>query len=293
MQQKITINDAIDLFLLDAEARRLSKETRRSYQVRLNKFSAWCGEHEVTDLGSITSQYIRRFQISLQVYSAKYQHNTSGALRTFFRFCMAERLLTESPFANVKMPKLPNRILPAFTTDELNTLIQCCGSERDHAIVLFLLDSGLRASELIALRLKHYDAKSGTVIVIAGKGAKDRTTHIGAKTRKQLKRYFLNERGDMGAEDYIFVSAKGGTPLTLWGLMQIMARLRKRSGIAHCTAHTFRRTFAIQCLRNGMNIHVLAKLMGHSDIAILKQYLDITEADLRNAHGEHGPVDNF
>ncbi len=72
-----------------------------------------------------------------------------------------------------------------------------------------------------------------------------------------------------------------------------MERLRKRSGVATCTAHTFRRTFALNCLRNGMNIYVLARLMGHADITILRQYLPLIEDDLQDAHARFGAVDNL
>ena len=72
-----------------------------------------------------------------------------------------------------------------------------------------------------------------------------------------------------------------------------MDRLSERSGIENCTAHAFRRTFAITCLRNGMNVHILARCMGHSDIQILRQYLDIVEADLHSAHAKVSPADNL
>lgn len=294
MQQRaIAVSDAVELFLIDAEARRLSRSTIRTYSVRLGKFTAWCADGGISSLQSITAHHIRLFQIHLQGYSAKFQHNVSGALRTFFNFCVAEQLLQQSPFANVRMPKLPHRILPSFSRADMDTLINHCKTERDHAIVLFLLDSGVRASELINLQLRHYDLHTGAVTVMAGKGEKDRTTHVGAKTRKQLARYFLRERSEMKPNDYVFVSDTTGEQLTVWGLMQIMTRLRKRTGIEHCTAHTFRRTFALECLRNGMNIHVLARLMGHNDIQVLRQYLDLAESDLAEQHSQHGPVDNL
>ncbi len=73
----------------------------------------------------------------------------------------------------------------------------------------------------------------------------------------------------------------------------MMARLQQRSGVATCTCHTFRRTFAINCLRNGMNIYVLARLMGHADITVLRQYLPLIEDDLQEAHARFGAVDNL
>ena len=71
--------------------------------------------------------------------------------------------------------------------------------------------------------------------------------------------------------------------MTLSGMVQLMERIRNRSGVKGCKCHNFRRTFAITCLRNGMNIYVLAKLMGHADIAVLRRYLALVESDLEEA----------
>ncbi len=81
--------------------------------------------------------------------------------------------------------------------------------------------------------------------------------------------------------------------MTVWGMTQMMARLRDRSGVKSCSCHTFRRTFALSCLRNGMNIYVLARLMGHADISVLRQYLALVEDDLEQAHAKYGVVDNL
>ena len=67
-----------------------------------------------------------------------------------------------------------------------------------------------------------------------------------------------------------------------------MGRLQEHSGVANCTCHTFRRTFALTCLPNGMNIYVQARLMGHADITILRQYLPLIEDDLQEAHARFG-----
>ena len=72
-----------------------------------------------------------------------------------------------------------------------------------------------------------------------------------------------------------------------------MERLRRRSGVAACKCHTFRRTFAITCLRNGMNIYVLARLMGHVDITVLRHYLALVQEDLQEAHVRFGAVDHL
>ena len=157
---------------------------------------------------------------------------------------------------------------------------------------LFLLDSGVRAGELVALAVDDVNIDTGEVWVRSGKGQKQRTCYIGAKTRKQLKRY-ISSRGTVWGGAPLFASENTGEPLTVSGIVQLMKRLSQRSSVRNCTAHTFRRTFALTCLRNGMNIYVLARLMGHTDITVLRQYLALAEVDLQKAHKEFGAVDRM
>ena len=77
------------------------------------------------------------------------------------------------------------------------------------------------------------------------------------------------------------------------GLRQLLERIGLRAGVAHCHPHTFRRTFALWSLRNGMSIFHLQRLMGHADVTMLRRYLDLLHAGLQTAHAEHGVVDHM
>ncbi len=194
----------------------------------------------------------------------------------------------------VKMPRLDNRILPAFTEADVKALLDACLSGRDKAIVLFLLDTGLRASEFVALNLGDVDMASGAVMVRQGKGGKDRQVYLGAKTRQTLQRHLRRRRDaePMGASSPLWASLTTGNRLRRAGLRQVLRRLGERSGVEHCHPHTFRRTFALWSLRAGMDIYSLQRLMGHSDLTMLRRYLALVEQDLQNAHRKHGPVDS-
>lgn len=205
---------------------------------------------------------------------------------------MRDELIEVSPFDKVQMPRLQRKIPETLTPDEVARVLRVCKNARDRAICLFLLDSGVRASEMLALTVGDVDMQSGMVTVRLGKGQKGRTTFVGASTRKQLKRY-LAERGDAKSYQPLFPNEINGQRLSQAGLVQLMERLRVRSGVKTCRAHSFRRTFALTCLRNGMNIYVLAKLMGHADISVLRHYLAIVEEDLQEAHARFGTVDGM
>lgn len=291
---RLSLPDALDLFLLDCAARRLTEDTLQFYKSKLSVFFHWCDEQDIQAIEDITAHAIRRFLVDIhrRKLSSQYQNNLARAIRAFLNYCVRDELIEVSPFAKVQMPRLEKKIISALTLADIKQVLQSCACERDRAICLFLLDSGVRASELAALNVEDVDLQSGVVRVHAGKGQKGRTTYIGARTRKQLKRYYT-ERGPVKPQEPAFRALLSGDRLTVDGLVQLMARLRTKSGVAGCSCHTFRRTFAITCLRNGMNVYVLARLMGHADITILRQYLAFVEEDLKGAHARYGAVDNL
>ena len=294
MQRRtFSLLDGLDMFLLDCEARRLTPQTLTFYKQKLSVFVRWCEEQQLHGLDDLTARELRQFLVSIQRrgLSSQYQHNLARAIRAFLNFCVRDELIDESPFDRVQMPRVEKKILQAFTAEQIQTVLHHCQTERDRVICLFLLDSGVRASELIAITVGDVNLNRGEVLVRAGKGQKQRTTYIGAITRKQLRRYLSGR--DMYSQSPLFASENTGEPLTLSGVVQLMKRLSRRSGVDICTAHTFRRTFAINCLRNGMNIYALARLMGHSDITVLRQYLALVDQDLQQAHQEFGAVDRM
>jgi integrase/recombinase XerD len=272
----------------------LTASTRQFYRAKLAVFVAWCDGEGLRELARLSAHDLRRFLVHIQrrQLSSQYQNNLARAIRAFLNYCVRDELLDKSPFDKVQMPRLEKKILQAFSAQDLQRILRHCVSGRDRALCLFLLDSGVRASELLALTVDDVNVDTGEVWVRAGKGQKQRTCYIGVKTRKQLKRYLVG-RETLWGQAPLFASETTGERLTISGMVQLMKRLGQRAGVDHCTCHTFRRTFALTCLRNGMNIYVLARLMGHSDIVILRQYLPLVEADLQRAHQEFGAVDSL
>jgi site-specific recombinase XerD len=296
MQRGITpirLDDALDIFMLDVQARRLTEHTTKFYQSTLHIFITWCKSQGIEHLHQVTRAHWRMFLAGLekQGLSSATQHKYARALKAFFNFAVNDELLEASPFAKVQMPKLEQKVLKSFTQDEIKRILKACLNERDKAIVLMLLDSGLRANELASLNVQDIDLKTGAVTVHNGKGQKGRITYIGARTRKQLLRYFA-ARGRPQGSSAAFVSENTGKRLTVWGVGQAMGRIGERAGV-HVTCHAFRRTFAIEFLRGGGNIYVLAKLMGHAGIEMLRRYLAITDDDLKAAHEKYSPGDNM
>lgn len=290
--QVCTLVETYSLFELDNRARRLSPRTIEHHAFYLGRFFTWCQAQQVTQLHQVTPVHLRAYLVHLQElnWADSSIHGAARDIRRFFRFCVAEGLLDVSPMARVKMPRTPKMILPAFTPDDVDKLLQAATTQRDTALLLFLLDTGARAAECAALDLADVDAKTGMVHIRHGKGDKSRFVFMGARTSKAIMRYTMGRNRAPGAA--LWQTESGGR-LTLNGLRQILKRVGKRAGVEHCHPHTFRRTCALWSLRAGMSIYHLQRLMGHADITVLRQYLDLVTEDVQAAHQAAGIVDRL
>lgn len=219
LQRGTPLRYAADQFFLDCAARRLTCQSQEFYRFKLGVLLRWAEDQGLTDLGELDHRQLRRFLVDLSQrnYSDQYQHNIARAARAFFNFCVRDELLPRSPFDKVQMPRLAQEALVALTDTEVQRILRASQHERDKALVLFLLDSGVRASELLALNIGDLDLTTGAVRVRQGKGRKDRATFVGARTRKQTARY-LRLRLDTDPNLPLFASLRGGGRLTLDGL---------------------------------------------------------------------------
>lgn len=158
-----------------------------------------------------------------------------------------------------------------------------------------LLDTGLRAVEFCGLNIGDIDMRSG-LTTISGKGRKMRQVRVGSKARKAILRMLGHrEHGTNGQP--LWASYTGHRQeygrLTVSGLQTLLYRLGRRAGVMPCSPHRFRRTFALWCLRDGMDLHSLRMLMGHSSLTVLQRYLALAGEDIERAHVAHRPAQNL
>jgi site-specific recombinase XerD len=290
---------AYDSFKLSLQAAHRSPRTIQYYDEKLRPFLNWLEGQGVTDFTGITATHIRAFLLEREQAgrAAMTVHHHAACIKAFLNFLVSEELLPASPMRKVKMPKLEQEILPAFTPEDVKKLLAATKDPRDTAIVLFLLDTGCRLSEFLALNVEDVDMKTGAVKIRLGKGMKGRVAFLGFKARKALNRYVM-ERGPAAPDEPLWLLKSLGRELTRErltrsGLRFLLDRLSERSSVAHCHPHTFRRTFALWSLRAGMNIYALQQIMGHSDLTMLRRYLALVEEDLAEAHRKYGAVDNM
>lgn len=296
--QKMSIDEAYSIFRLDRQSLRVRPSTLKFYEWVLGPFFEWLVTQEVANVDEITSRHIRAYLVEKQIVnrgtpkereaSAHYLHDIARAIRAFIRFCIAEEWLDGNPMKNVKMPRKPQKIPEAYTSAEIKKFLEAASDDRERGVILFMLDTGARITEVCGVTVGDISMKENRVLIRGGKGDKDRYVYFGAKTARILIRLI---RG-MEAKEFVWANRHTGKRMMYRGLGKTLRLLGKRVELP-CTAHKFRRTFAINCLRNGMDIFTLARLMGHSDISILKPYLDLLQTDLKTSHQQFGTVDNL
>lgn len=287
-----TLSTAYDLFQLENRARRFSKNTIRHYETKLSAFFIHCESNNVTTVEGITPVLIKSYLVSMQERGLTDLSITSyyKAIQTFLNFCVKDALLSDTPMKKVSKVKVDKRIIPALTQDEIKKLLKNTQFERDEILILFLLDTLMRASEALALNIEDVDLKKGVVTIHLGKGGKSRVTYFGARVQRKLIK-FVGKRNAKG-KDPLFVSERTGKRLTLTGIDQMFRRMQKRNGIP-ATPHALRRTGCLFLLRQGMSVYHLQKMMGHTDIQTLRHYLALVDEDVKSAHDQYGVVDNL
>lgn len=286
--QNLTL--CIDAFLDDKRAGNLTPKSIAYYEYQLRKFREFAESQDATTLADVTPPLLRAYLITLQDRKLKgtSQDATYRALSAWLNWCIEQGWLVASPLKRVSRPKQEKDILPALDEDDMRELVEAADSMRDKAILLCLLDTGMRVSEFVALNIGDYDRADDALLVREGKGRKQRVTYLGPAAKDALKRYLLSRGRRVANNDPLWISEHGSTRLTVTGLQQILKRLSKRSGVA-VSPHALRRTFALWCLRNGMDLFTIQKLMGHAGLDVLRRYIAQSTDDLKIAHKKSPP----
>ncbi len=289
---------AADAFLKDRKASGLVPNTIEFYELRLRQFIAYCDAQAVTLVQDLTADFLRGYLLACaETHNAGGTHAAFRTLRAFLRWLEAEEVMPpewKNPIRKLKAPKLPQEPLEPIALENVTALIASCkagdNAERDKAIFLLLLDTGLRAQELCDLNLTDLDAYTGALLVRQGKGRKPRTVYISRTTRRALRAY-LRTRSDSCPALFATVHAER---LTYTGLREILRRRSRDASLKpEPTLHQFRRAFALNFLRNGGDVFTLQRLLGHADLSVLRRYLAQTNQDLQEAHARHSPVEKL
>lgn len=230
-------------FLLDRRASRCTIKTLEHYRYTVGSFVDWLEARRVTFVGEIAPHHIRAYLVSLQDRGLKdtTQHAHARGIKAWLDWLVREEDLDRSPMAKVTMPRLEQRVLPAYAHRDLQALLAQCDRRRslgarDYAIVLALLDTGLRASEFCSLRIGDIDMRSG-ICTVLGKGRKARQVRAGSRARAAIMRMLAHGvKVADGAPLWASYNRRGEVrgSLSSWGLRSMLGRLGQRANVRPC-----------------------------------------------------------
>ena len=284
----------MERFLLELEMHGVAPTTLRLYRSVLQRFDACLRTHGATLESATPDEVLACFAERKRAGIKPTTLRTQGKiLREYFKWAGKPEHARA-----VILPRAKRTVKTALTHDEVEQILRACTGrmwqrKRDHALVLLLLDTGLRIHEAHALTVG--DATRDAVL-IRGKGDKQRWVFLSAEVRRAIRRYldaYAKAKGRVLAETEPLWQTEHAAMSLACMRAQIRA-IGKRAGLPkHLGAHAFRRTFATWSLRSGIDLEHLRQLMGHSDYTVLRQYLALVDTDLRRAHEQHSPLQSL
>jgi len=278
MDKSTTLERALFYFVKHKEAHgKATGTTKITYVSILEDFIKSIDAHVVEDLNILV---IDNFidTLSLRGYKPKTIKNKIVVIRSFIKFLYSKNLIDIRPEA-IEIPRTVEVEANFLDEEEQCILIKSARNLRDKALIMTILSSGLRASEI--LNLKEDDLYRRSLIVSRGKGGKPRVTFIDPLTEKSIREYHHKREVD---SVFVFTNSFG-KPLSRQYLSRMISETALRAGIKkRVSAHTLRHSFATNMLRKGARIEDVQPLMGHSNISTTRLYMHFTNEYLRERY---------
>lgn len=286
----------VDAFLLELRTgRRLSPNTVEAYAFDLRRFSGFLHDRSLS-LGDFRRTHFLQFLTSLRGLSSRSVARQVSSVRSFFRFLVREGVLPANPVSEVRAPRIGRPLPNYLTVAEVEKLLEApdrgtAEGMRDRAMLLLMYAAGLRASEVVSLRMENVDANAGFLRVL-GKGGKERVVPVAEAALAALREYREDWRPKFlknNASNALFLS-RLGRPVTRQTLWIRIARWARAAGIrTRISPHTLRHSFAGHLLAGGADLRAVQVMLGHADISSTQIYTHVTPERLREVHRKHHP----
>ncbi len=271
--------------------RRMSAHTLDAYRRDLDALVAWTAAHGIDDLATVHTEQLRAFIAAehRRGLSPKSLQRRLSACRSCYQWLLKHGRIAASPAAGIRAPKAPRKLPQVLDVDEAVQLVELPTDAplgvRDRAILELFYSSGLRLSELCALRWRDLDLADGLVTVL-GKGSKQRSVPVGSHARKALEDW---RRESQGQPDAPVFPGRGGATITPRAVQIRLQRLAQRQGLfKRVHPHLLRHSFASHVLESSGDLRGVQELLGHADIATTQIYTHLDYQHLAKVYdGAH------
>ena len=275
-----------------------SPRTLEAYRRDVERLARYALTRGASSPVDVTSRLLREFVYHLKdvgLAPSSIRRNIS-AVRTYFRFLLADGVVTRDPSERIETPKRWRTLPEVLTVDEVTRLLAAPTLDdplafRDRAMLELAYGAGLRVSEWITLGVRDLLLEEKLVRVF-GKGAKERLVPIGRSAIGAVATYVRELRPRLekgGGKGILFLNARG-EPLTRMGAWKILRRYVERAGIEkHVSPHTLRHSFATHLLEGGADLRAVQEMLGHADISTTQIYTHVDREYLRQVHKRYHP----
>ncbi len=278
----------------------LSANSLAAYRRDLTLYAAWLQATHRVALAQTQEPHLNAYMAARADGKATSANRRLTVFKRFFRWALREHLVSADPTLRLLAARQPLRVPKTLGEAQVDALLTAPDTGtplglRDRAMLELMYASGLRVSELVALRSFHVGFNEG-VLRVLGKGSKERLVPFGEQARDWLERYLREARPALlggRQSDALFVTSAGRTPGTamsrvmFWNLVKRYARA---AGVtAPLSPHTLRHAFATHLLNHGADLRAVQLLLGHADISTTTIYTHIARQRLKELHAQHHP----
>jgi len=205
--------------------------------------------------------------------------NQRRALSAFFTWLATEEYIDKNPMLRIKKIKVEQKIKKAFSDTELEQLREKAVTDKEKALIEFLVSSGCRVTEVSLLHVQDIDFNKNECVVY-GKGNKERKVYLTDKCMFYLMQY-LSARNEVSTSLFTNRNHYG---MTKGNIETLLKKIGKRAGVANVHPHRFRRTFATNAINKGMPVQYVQKILGHKSLNTTMIYCNLDDDNIKMEH---------
>ena len=295
----LSLDAAIDVYLDHVKIERgLARNTVEAYGRDLSKFRRFCVTQRVEEATGVEPRHLLGYLVTLAKgkLAVRSQARNLVALRGLFKHLRAERYVERDPTADLELPRVGRPLPEVLTLDEVERLlamppVKHARGLRDAAMLETLYATGLRVSELVALKLADVNLGEGYLSTM-GKGRKQRLVPLGAQARARIEEYLANARAsfDHGRNAPALFLTHHGRAMTRQGFWKLLAGYARAAGIRkRISPHKLRHSFATHLLERGADLRAVQAMLGHADIGTTQIYTHLSKSLLKEIYKLHHP----
>ena len=276
--------------------KRLSSNTIESYLGDISNYFKYQQEIDSTSNIAKTSTIFKSYfeELSELGVAPRSLSRNISSLKGFYNYLLSEDIIANNPLDEIRAPKI-QKYKPGFldrteTEAIYNSIdLQTKGGKRDFCLIDLLYGAGLRISEAINLSLDKIMKKEG-LLLIQGKGNKQRLVPIGKKVQNSIDRFINTERPLFNPSTSNLITNQRGAALSRMGAWKIIQKIAQRADIQKKVyPHTFRHTYASHLIEAGADLRAVQELLGHSDISTTEIYTHLNQDYLFEVHQSFHP----